>query len=129
MEHQGIDLEPQSIQRSAVQLEVGLANGQVRPGRVVGAAQADLLRHKSVVPTKAHAAELDDDSPRAQFGHQPGLEKARQSDAIQIEQASQEQENQGKKTDAAPAEVASKSLPGTLRDARRHIMESRRPWP
>src|SRR5256885_7644805 len=119
----------QFVQRCPVELKVRFAYRKVRPGGVVGAAQADVFRHQTVIPAQAHAGEIEYHAPRAEFGYQPCLEKFRQADAIQVSEAAQQKQNKEKQADAAPAEVASKSLPETLLGGWRHIMGRRQPWP
>ena len=62
-------------------------------------------------------------------GREPLLEPFGQADAIEVSQATQPQQEEEKETDAAPAQAASDSLPGTRLGGRRHIMERRRPRP
>src|SRR6266511_6219885 len=104
----------QFIQRRPVELEVCLANRKARPGRFVSRAEADVFRHQAVIPAETHAGELQHHAARAQLGDQPRLEKFRQADAIQVNQAPQKKQNEEKQSDAAPAEAASKSLPESL---------------
>src|SRR6266480_938397 len=127
MEQERIDLKTQLMQRRAVEFEVRFTNGKVRSGGIVRAAQADVLRHEAVIPAQAHASELEGHAPRPQSGHEPCLEKFRQADAVQVSESAQQKENEKKKTDPAPADAASKSLPETGLGGWRHIRESRPP--
>ena len=115
-------MELESVQRGAVELEVRFGQGQVRPARVIGATQTDVFRHQAVIPSEAHSTELQDHAPRAQFGHEPGLEEFRQADGIQVSQSSEEKEDEKENRDAAPAPATSNSLPKTPLGDRRHII-------
>ena len=94
--------------------------GELRSGRRVGGAEADVLGDEAAVPAPAHAGELQFEAVSAEFVLERPLEKAREPDLIDVEQGAEQDEHEREHTNAETAEQDSALSPEPALFLRRH---------
>ncbi len=82
-------------QRRVVQAHLGFVDVQLRPRGNGSLAQVDVLGHDAPIPVQPQPAEINIQSPRAQFGQQRVFNDVRQAHAVEIIQRGEQQQRRG----------------------------------
>jgi hypothetical protein len=87
---EGVHLKLKSGESLVIELNLDLRQSEFRAERLIGAAEPNVFRDDSLLPSQAQSGELKIDSALAQFLDERFFNKARQADLVNVNQATED---------------------------------------